>query len=99
MSKKIRLIHPGEHLREILDELNVSQYRFARVSRIPASAICSICAGKRSITAGTAIRIARALNMTPQFWMNFQVRYDYELAMSSINEAELEEITPLVPAA
>ncbi|MBQ6705582.1 MAG: HigA family addiction module antidote protein [Opitutales bacterium] len=99
MSKKIRLIHPGEHLREILDELGVSQYRFARVCKIPASAICSICAGKRSITAGTAIRIARALNMTPQFWMNFQARYDYELTMNTINKADLEEITPLVPAA
>lgn len=98
MSRKIQLVHPGEHLKEILDELGISQYRFARASRIPASAVCAICAGKRSLTAATAIRIARTLNMTPQFWQNFQSRYDYERALDAADAVELEKITPLVPA-
>lgn len=98
MSGKIRLEHPGEHLREILAELGISQYRFAHATRMPASAVCALCAGKRRITAETAMRIARALRMSPQFWLNYQARWDFERAEDSAATAELEKIEPLVPA-
>ncbi len=97
--RKQKLIHPGEHLREILAEIGVSHYRFAHASGIPASAVCTICAGRRAITAANAIRIARALNMTPEFWIRFQARYDFERAQLQFPPSKIAKIATLPEAA
>lgn len=58
-------IHPREHLSEILDELKIAQYRLAKTMRVPQIRIHEIVHGRRSITADTALRLGRALSMTP----------------------------------
>ena len=68
-------IHPGEHLAEILDELRITQYRLAKAIRASPRRINEIVHGSRSITADTAMRIGKALDMTPEYWLNLQRMY------------------------
>ena len=89
------LIHPGEHLAEILDELGISQYRLAKTIGVPPIRINEIVHCRRSITADTALRIGQALGMTPEFWLNLQRMYDLDLARAS---TDISTIEPLVEA-
>ena len=86
-------IHPGEHLAEILDELGISQYRLARTIGVPPRRINDIVRGRRSVTADTALRIGRALAMTPEFWLNLQRMYDLDRARAV---SDVSAIRPLV---
>ncbi len=86
-------IHPGEHLSEYLDELGITQYRLAKSIGVPQIRISDIVHGRRSITADTALRIGRALDMTPEFWLNLQRMHDLDAARASTN---LDHIVPLV---
>ena len=76
-------IHPGEHLAEMLEELEISQYRLAKTMGTPPRRINEIIHGNRSITADTALRLGQALGMTPEFWLNLQRMYDLDVARSS----------------
>ena len=89
------LIHPGEHLAEILDELGISQYRLAKAIGVPPIRINEIVHCRRSITADTALRIGQALGTTPEFWLNLQRMYDLNLARAS---TDISTIEPLVEA-
>lgn len=89
------MIHPGEHLAEILDELGISQYRLAKTIGVPPIRINEIVHCRRSITADTALRIGQALGMTPEFWLNLQRMYDLDLARAS---TDISTIEPLVEA-
>lgn len=87
-------IHPGETLAEILDEYGLSAARAARILGVPTNRITQILAGKRNITADTAMRLGRWLGMSPQFWMNLQQLYDLRLAQQTVG-AEIERsVTP-----
>ena len=86
-------IHPGERLAEMLEELGVSQYRLAKTIGVPPVRINDIVHCRRSITADTALRIGRALRMTPEFWLNLQRMYDLEVARA---KTDLGSIEPLV---
>ena len=88
-------IHPGEHLAEILGELNISQYRLAKAIAVHPRRINQIVLGGRSITADTALRIGRALGMTPEFWLNLQRMYDLDRARATTDTSTIE---PLVEA-
>lgn len=86
-------IHPGEHLAEILDELGISQYRLAKAIGVPAVRINEIVHRRRGVTADTALRVGRALRMTPEFWLNLQRMYDLEVARASV---DVDAIEPLI---
>ena len=85
-------IHPGEHLAEILDELEISQYRLAKTIGVPPRRINEIVHGRRSVTADTALRIGRALGMTPEFWLNLQGMYDLDVARTSIEVGDIDQL-------
>ena len=85
-------IHPGEHLAEMLDELGISQYRLAKTIGVPARRINEIVHGRRSITADTALRIGRALGMTPEFWLNLQGMYDLDVALTTVEVGNIEQL-------
>ena len=89
-------IHPGEHLQEILSELGISQYRLAKAIGVAPIRINEIVHRRRSITADTALRIGRALGMTPEFWLNLQRMYDLDVARVSFDGDAIE---PLVASA
>ena len=88
-------IHPGEHLADILEELGISRYRLAKAIGVPPIRINDIVHCRRSITADTALRIGKALGMTPEFWLNLQRMYDLDLARASTDTGAIE---PLVEA-
>jgi len=79
-AKKLPPIHPGEVLiEEFLRPLGVSQYRLAKDTSMAPRRINEIVHGKRSITADTALRLARYFGTTDRFWLNLQTRYDLEV--------------------
>jgi addiction module HigA family antidote len=80
-------IHPGEILGDELEELGMSAARLARTLSVPANRISQIIAGKRAITADTALRLARYFGTSADFWMNLQKSYDLDLARQHIGRA------------
>ena len=76
-------IHPGEHLAEMLDELGVTQYRLAKTIGVPQIRVQQIVRGRRAVTPDSALRLGRALGMTPDFWLNLQRMYDLDVARAT----------------
>jgi antitoxin HigA-1 len=69
--------HPGEVLNEeFLRSLGMSVNALALALRVPATRIGAIVKGERSVTADTALRLARFFGTSPEFWMNLQAMYD-----------------------
>lgn len=84
-------IHPGETLREdFLKPLGLSANRLALELRVPVTRVNDVVRGRRTITADTALRLARYFGTTPQFWMNLQANYDLEVAEDA-HGAEIDE--------
>jgi addiction module HigA family antidote len=77
--KSINPIHPGEILlEEFLEPMGISQYRLAKDIAVPARRINEIVHGNRSISANTALRLAKYFGNTPQLWLNLQTHHDLE---------------------
>ncbi len=87
-------IHPGEHLAEIIEELDISQYRLAVTIGVPPRRINEIVHGRRSITADTALRIGKALDMTPEFWLNLQRMFDLDVASATTDVSGIDTLVP-----
>ncbi len=84
--KRLPNIHPGEVLfEEFLDPMGISQNRLARAMGVPPRRINEIVHGKRTITADTALRLARALGTSEKFWIGLQADYDLEEARKSVS--------------
>lgn len=93
-------VHPGEVLMEdFLNPMEISRYRLAKSIGVPQRRIDEICAGKRAITADTALRLARFFGTDAQSWMNLQTRYDLESAELLIANRLDKEVAPLKKAA
>lgn len=90
-------IHPGEFLAETLQELGISQARFARAIGVSPMRISHVVNGTRPISAELALRIGRALGQSPQYWLNLQTMYDLKMAEIAIGD-KLAEVTDLVAA-
>lgn len=72
-----RPTHPGEILHEeFLKPLGMTQTALSAKMGIPIQRVNTLIAGKRSVTAETALLLARALGTSPQFWMNLQTSFD-----------------------
>ena len=95
MAKKLMdPIHPGEILmEEFLKPLGISQYRLAKDISVPPRRINEIVHGKRSITADTALRLARFFGTTDRFWLNLQVRYDLEVEKDRLVDVLERDVT------
>lgn len=78
--RKLPAIHPGEHLRDELDELGLSARAFSRLLDIPVNRVTQILNGQRGISADTALRLARYFGTSAEFWMNLQQTYELRLA-------------------
>ena len=73
-------IHPGEILAEELEELDMSANRLSRELHVPTNRITQILAGKRAITADTALRLGQYFGTGPELWLNLQKSYELRLA-------------------
>ena len=87
-------IHPGEILAGELVELNKSPTELARELHVPANRISQLVAGKRAMTADTALRLERWLGVSAAFWMNLQKRYELDIARERSDDV-LRMIEPL----
>jgi antitoxin HigA-1 len=86
-------IHPGEILKDEIDALGLSLSAFAAALHVGKARIAEIVAGKRAISADTALRLGRYLGTSPDFWLRLQDSYDLNIAVAK-SGAAIEKITP-----
>lgn len=79
-------IHPGIILADELEELQITAAELARELRVPANRIYQLVAGRRAMTANTALRLEQWLGVDAAFWMNLQKRYELDLAAEQTGE-------------
>ena len=80
-------IHPGEHLREELEALDMSAAQLARQLDVPTNRITAILHGRRGITGDTALRLSHFFGTSAEFWLNLQSLYDLRLAQRKAGKA------------
>lgn len=84
VSEQLPNLHPGVILsEEFLKPLNITPYRLSKEIGVSQTRISAVLAGKRAITADTALRLADYFGNSAEFWMNLQTRYDIRLARSA----------------
>ena len=95
-TRKLTPIHPGEVLQaDFLEPLQLSQYRLAQDLSVPPRRINEIVHGKRSISADTALRLARYFGTTERFWLNLQARFDLEVRRDLLGSRLAREVRVL----
>jgi addiction module HigA family antidote len=87
-------IHPGVYLKELLEELRLSQYRLAQDIGVPAMRINHVVHGKRPVTAELALRLGRYFGQSPRYWLNLQSRYDMDVAEDALGDQVVREVRP-----
>ncbi len=95
----MRPVHPGEVLRDELDELEMSANAFAEALDVPANRISAILKGQRGVTADTALRLSRYLGTTPQVWLNLQKAFELRVAELESGKDIAKRIKPRNAAA
>lgn len=99
MNKKrpIYPIHPGQILADELAELKMTPAKLARDLHVPSNRLYQILAGRRAMTADTALRLEQWLGVEAAFWMNLQKSYELDLAAERIGEEIKHTITRWQP--
>lgn len=90
-------VHPGEFLKEALEELGASQAEFARAIGVAPMRISHIIKGTRPVTAELALLFGRAFGQSPQYWLNLQSAYDLKTAEREFG-GRLRTVRPLAHA-
>jgi addiction module HigA family antidote len=90
-------IHPGEFLREALDELGLTQAAFAAAIGVSPMRISHVLKGSRPVTAELALLMGRALGQLPQYWLNLQTAYDLKVVEVATKQS-LKAVRELVAA-
>jgi addiction module HigA family antidote len=85
MATKLSPIHPGEVLAEdFMAPRGLTANQLALDLHVPANRLSEVIRGRRSISADTALRLARYFGTTPALWLNLQSSYDLECAKDSV---------------
>ncbi len=84
--------HPGVFLQELLEEMNITPYRLAKDTFMPATRVGDIIKERRSITPDTALRLAKYFNTTADYWVSLQSSYD----LSRCHPKHLDDIRAIV---
>lgn len=92
--RKLPAIHPGEHLRDELEELGLSARAFSKALDIPVHRVTQIVNGQRGVTADTALRLARYFGTSAEFWMNLQQIYELRLAEQEAGREIAAKVRP-----
>ena len=83
----VTAIHPGEHLAEELEALDMSAAELARKIDVPTNRVTQILNGTRAITGDTALRLAHFFGTSARFWLNLQSLYDLRLAQEKAGKS------------
>ena len=98
--RRLKPVHPGEVLlKDFIEPMELTRYKVAKNTGVPQRRIDEICAGKRAMSADTALRLGRFFGMDPQTWMNLQAQYDLEVAERESHKRIEREVTPLLQPA
>jgi antitoxin HigA-1 len=92
--KKLPPVHPGQVLKTVLEDAGMTANALALALRVPANRLTEILNERRSITADTALRLARYFGTSAQMWMNLQARFDLETAEDSLARRIESELQP-----
>lgn len=96
MSLLVNPSHPGEVLQELyLVPLGLSAIALAKRIHVPRTRVERLVKGETSLTADTAMRLARVFGTTPEYWMNLQRAWDLARARETI---DVSDIKPLAAA-
>ena len=87
-------IHPGRLLRRELESRKLSANRLALDLGVPSGRITGILNERRSISAGTALRLARYFSNSAQFWLDLQSQYDIAVAERAIGKEIMRRVHP-----
>ena len=89
-------MHPGRVLElEFMEPLGMSRYQLAKAIGVDPPRVYDIVRGKRAISAGTALRLARYFGTSAEFWLNLQAHYDLEVEEDRFGERIEKEVQPL----
>lgn len=95
---KLPPVHPGEVLLEdFLKPMGITQYRLAKDISVPPRRINEIVLGKRSLSADTALRLARFFGTSEELWLNLQNQYDLDNARDQLGDRLAREVLQLRP--
>ncbi len=98
MSHSLQPVHPGEVLlEEFMKPMDITQYRLAKETEVPARRINEIVHRQRAITADTALRLARFFGTSEMFWLNLQARYDLDMQKEKLGQ-RLQSVRPFSKA-
>jgi addiction module HigA family antidote len=86
--------HPGEHLKEMLDELGLSQSAFARAIGVSPMRISHVVKGTRPVTAELALLFGKVFGQSPEYWLNLQTAFDLAGARGVVGR-RLQRLRPL----
>jgi len=89
---KLPPVHPGEVLKTVLGDAGITANALALALRIPANRLTEIINGRRSISADTALRLARFFGTSAQMWMNLQSKYDLDTAEDALADRIKAEV-------
>lgn len=90
--RKVRPVHPGEVISDVLEDLEMTQTRFAEILGVSRRSVNQIILGQRPITVDMALRIGIALGNGPQLWLNLQQKVDIWDAVQKHSE-EYEKVS------
>lgn len=90
-------IHPGEHLADLLNDLDMSAAELSRQVKVPTNRVTSIMNGQRGITGDTALRLGHFFGTSAEFWLNLKKLYELRKAENKIG-AEIEALPKLSAA-
>ena len=96
---RMRPVHPGEILREELDELGLSANALSKALEVPVNRVTTILNGQRGVTADTALRLSRYFGTTPQVWLDLQKTWELRCAEIETGDAIDKCIKPRQTAA
>ena len=90
-------VHPGEILREELEERGLSASALAAALGVPPNRVTAILNGQRGVTADTALRLARYFGTTPQLWLNLQKTFELRVAEIRSGSDIARQVQPAEP--
>ncbi len=90
----MRPVHPGEILREELDELGLSASALSKALGVPVNRVTMVLNGQRGVSADTALRLARYFGTAPQLWLNLQKTWELRRAEIEAGREISEQVTP-----
>lgn len=87
-------VHPGAYVRELLEELELSQEHLAQEIGVSTGRISHLVNGRRPVNAELALRLGRYFGQNPRYWLNLQSRYDMDMAEDALGARVRKEVRP-----